>query len=201
MSRLEPLDMDRVPAELQPTIQFAEKVMGFTANDVLTMARWPALLSAMHQVVDVVYGPGELDLGLKRMVGTIVSAAAGCRYCQAHTALHGATIPGATPEKIAAVWDFENSDLFDDRERAALRVARGAGQVPNAVTDEEFKELRAQFNDQEVLEIMGIIALFGFLNRWNDTLATELEPKPLNFARETLPEGAWEPGKHAPAES
>ena len=201
MARLEPLALDHVPAELEPTIEFAEKVMGFTANDVLTMARWPALLSAMRQVVDVVYGPGELDLGLKRMVGTMVSAAAGCRYCQAHTALHGASMPGTTPEKVAAVWDFENSELFDDRERAALRVARGAGQVPNAVTDQDFKELRAHFSDQEVLEVMGTIALFGFLNRWNDTLATELEPIPLNFAKDTLPAGTWEPGKHAPAGS
>ncbi len=197
MARLEPLTPHEVPEELKPIFDYAVELMGFTANDVLTMARWPALLQAMQQLVSIIYGPGELEDGLKRMIAMVVSHAAGCRYCQAHTAHGGSKLPGMSAEKIAQVWEFETSALFDERERAALRVARGAGQVPNAVTDAEFEDLRRHFSDQEVLEIVGMIALFGFLNRWNDTLATELESAPLGFARETLPSGAWEPGKHA----
>ena len=200
MARLEPLSPEELPEELRATFEFAEQTMGFTANDVLTMARWPALLNAMRQVVAVTYGPGELDLGLKRLIGMMVSSAAGCRYCQAHTAHGGSTVPGLSEEKIAAVWQFEQSALFDEGERAALRVARGAGQNPNAVTDADFAALREHFSDQEVLEVMGIICLFGFLNRWNDTLATELEPTPMGFAQETLPASWWEPGRHMPQE-
>jgi uncharacterized peroxidase-related enzyme len=196
MARLEPLTLAEVPDELRPVFDYAGELMGFTANDVLTMARWPALLKAMQQLVGVIYGPGELEDGLKRLVAMVVSSAAGCRYCQAHTAHGSSKLRGMTAAKIAAVWEFETSELFDERERAALRVARGAGQVPNAVTDGEFADLRRHFGDQEVPEIMGIIGLFGFLNRWNDTLATELEATPLGFARDTLPAGSWEPGKH-----
>lgn len=196
MSRIEPLHFEELPPEARPILEYAQQLMGFVANDVLTMARWPELLLAMQQLVSVVYGQGQLDDGLKRLVGLVASAAAGCRYCQAHTA-HGASlVPGMSPEKVAAVWDFESSELFDDRERAALRIARGAGQTPNAVTDSEFADLQKHFDAREVMEIMGVICLFGFLNRWNDTVATELESVPLKFATENLPADSWTPGKH-----
>jgi|HubBroStandDraft_6_1064221.scaffolds.fasta_scaffold88798_1 hypothetical protein len=55
-------------------------------------------------------------------------------------------------------------------------------------------------NDVEIVELVGVIAYFGFLNRWNDTLATELESSPLNFAQCTLSNTGWSAGKHAPQE-
>jgi uncharacterized peroxidase-related enzyme len=198
MPRLNPLPLKDLPDEAKPILQYAEQLMGFAANDVLTMGRWPELLMAMQQVVGVIYGPGQLDDGLKRLIALVVSTAAGCRYCQAHTAHGSSLITGISAEKIAAVWDFETSNLYDARERAALRIARGAGQNPNAVTDGEFAELHQHFNEREIMEIVGIICLFGFLNRWNDTLATPLEPIPLHFARQNLPDGMWTPGKHEP---
>lgn len=197
MSRIEPLSFEELPAEAKPVLEYAQQLMGFVANDVLTMARWPELLNAMQRLVSVVYGPGHLDDGLKRLIGMVASAAAGCRYCQAHTAHGSSLLPGMSPDKVTAVWDFETSDLFDDQERSALRVARGAGQNPNGVTDAEFADLRRHFDEREVMEIMGVICLFGFLNRWNDTLATELESVPLTFAKTHLPKQSWMLGKHA----
>jgi len=172
--------------------------MGFTANDVLAMARWPELLEAMKQLVDVVYKPGELDDVLKRMIGTIISGASGCRYCQAHTAHGAAKMVGGDAAKIAAVWDYQTSDLFTDAERAALDLALAAGQQPNAATDEHFVQLEQHFSTRQIMEIMGVIGLFGFLNRWNDTLATQLEDAPLDFASENLKAKDWEAGKHSP---
>jgi uncharacterized peroxidase-related enzyme len=197
VARIEPLSPEELPSEAKPILEFAQQLMGFVANDVLTMARWPELLMVMQQLVAVVYGPGKLDDGLKRLVGMVASAAAGCRYCQAHTAYGSSLVPGMSPDKVMAVWDFESSDLFDDRERSALRIARGAGQNPNGVTDAEFADLREHFNEHEVMEIMGVICLFGFLNRWNDTIATELESVPMDFASMNLPTRSWHPGKHA----
>lgn len=200
MPRIEPLKPSELPPEAQSVLQYAEQTMGFVANDVLTMARWPELLGAMQPIVGVIYGPGQIDDGLKRLIAMMVSAAAGCRYCQAHTAHGAAQIPGVAAEKVAALWEFETSPLFDERERAALVVALGAGQHPNGVTDEQFATLRVYFGEREILEIVGVIALFGFLNRWNDTLATSLENVPLAFASEALPADRWTPGKHAPTE-
>ena len=96
---------------------------------------------------------------------------------QAHTAAHAANA-GVTDEKIAKVWEFETSDLFSAAERAALRVAMCAAQTPNAVTEALFADLRSHNSEQQIIQIVASISLFGFLNRWNDTMATTLEAQP-----------------------
>ena len=183
MARMQPLTPDQLPDDMRVELEYAVELMGFTPNDVLTMARWPAFLGAVKQLVDVVYAPGALDGGLKRLMATIVSGAAGCRYCQAHTAHGAANMAGVDPEKVERVWEFESSGLFSDAERSALRLAVAAGQQPGAATDEHFDELRQYFSEQEIIEMLGVLSLFGLLNRWNDTLDTELEDAPLAFAR------------------
>ncbi len=98
--------------------------------------------------------------------------------------------------KIADVWDFERSPLYDDAERAALRFARDASIVPNAVTPAHFEDLREHWDDGEIVELLAVVGLFGFLNRWNDTMATDLEEIPTVFAGRTIGPHGWTPGKH-----
>lgn len=199
MIRIAPLALDQLPEPTRQSLRYAEQLMGFIPNDALIMARWPELLAAIQRVVEVVYKPASLDPGLKRLIATVVSGASGCRYCQAHTA-HGANrMVGVDHEKLEALSEFATSPLFSAAERAALNLALAAGQSPNAATDTHFAQLRQHFTEPAILEIVGMIALFGFLNRWNDTLATPLEAAPLAFGRDHLQTQGWQPGKHAPA--
>ncbi len=192
MARITPLTVDQLTEGTKKDLEYAEQLMGFIPNDVLTMAKWPAFLDATKKLVEVVYAPGALDSGLKRMIATIVSGAAGCIYCQAHTA-HGAVkMAGEDAEKVTNVWEFESNPIFSDAERAALSLAMAAGAQPNAATDEHFIELERHFSEQQIMEIMGMITLFGLLNRWNDTVKTDLEPVPLTFARENLKPTDWQ---------
>jgi uncharacterized peroxidase-related enzyme len=196
MSRITPLAVTDLPEQARANLAYAEQLMGFIPNDVLTMAHWPELLGAMQQLVAVIYKPGALDSTLKRLIATIVSGAAGCRYCQAHTA-HGAVkIAGVDAHKIINVWLYATDPAFSVGERAALNLALAAGQSPNAATDAHFKALEEHFSPQAIMEIMGVISLFGFLNRWNDTLATTLEAAPLAFAKTELRADDWRLGKH-----
>ena len=195
MSRLPPLRREDVP-EHEPTFQLVESALGVLPNSTLTMARWPELMEAFARLNQVVMAERTVSGELKQLVAAVVSNAAGCAYCQAHTS-HVAQRRGADARKIEALWEYETSPLFSDAERAALRVAQGAGTLPNAVTDDDMTELRRHFSDEQVVEIVAVIANFGFLNRWNDTMATELERSPLQWAREHLAEGGWDAGKHA----
>lgn len=177
MSRIKPLSMDQLPDSQRDALAGAERMMGFVSNDSLTMARSPALMDAFAGLVRAVYAPGQVDDGLKRLIGLVTSSTAGCRYCMGHTALTSQKY-GIDEAKLAAVWAFERSDLFTPAEKAALRVAMHAGQCPNGVTDEMYAELGRYFDEEAQLEIVSVIALFGFLNRWNSTLATDLEALP-----------------------
>ena len=78
-----------------------------------------------------------------------------------------------------------------------MRLAFASGQSPNAARGAHFDELRRFYNDGEIVEIVGVIATFGFLNRWHETMATELEGAPSDVASQVLGGLAWEPGRHA----
>jgi len=194
-ARLAPLPREAL-AEFEPLFLMVEKGMGFVPSSLFTMARWPELLRAFAGLAGTVNLGGTLSPELKGLVSFVASRAAGCQYCQAHTS-HGVVRAGASAEKLDAAFEFETSPLFSDAERAALALAREAAQVPNAVTDDHFVALRRHFDEREITELMAVVSLFGFLNRWNDSLATPLEAEPRAFAERTLGGRGWSAGKHA----
>lgn len=138
----------------------------------------------------------EVPTYLKDLIANVASNAAGCRYCQAHTA-HTAHRNGVSVEKLQKIWEFQTSDLFSEKERAALNFALAAGSTPNQVTIEHHKNLNQFFTESQIVEIVATVAIFGFLNRWNDSMATKLEEEPLLFAQQYLSKN-WEAGKHQP---
>lgn len=192
MAHVDPLSRDELE-QYEPRFELIEEAMGFVPSSLLTMGKVPELLEAFSQLAAAVMVMGRVDDELVQSVAHVASRAAGCRYCQAHTAAHAAHA-GADPGKVAAVWNFETDDRFSDAERAALRLARDAAQVPNGVDASHFDELRVHFDEEQIIHLVAVISLFGYLNRWNDTMATTLEEVPRGFAAEHLPE--WEPGKH-----
>ena len=197
MPRITPLDPKSSPLAKK----FAENTtqsMGFPANSILTMAHWPELAEAMGRLAGIVnFGESELPVGIKRLVSHVSSRSSGCQYCIAHTGFQATRSGGIESKKIEAAFEYESSPLFTDAERAALRVAQAAGSVPNMVTDEDFEELKQHFTDRQIVEMVAQIAIFGFLNRWNDTMATELEQLPRQFAENHLAKNGWEVGRHA----
>ena len=194
--RLAPLPPEHTP-ELAGAFDAARKRMGFIPNSMLIMQRRPNIVKAYTALATAILGPdGEVSLSFRRLIAHVASRSAGCMYCMAHTA-EGAHKFGIDDQKLDAVWDYQTSPLYTPAERAALDVAVAAGCVPNAVTEEMFAELRKHWSESEIVEIVGIIAIFGFLNRWNDTLATPLEEIPTHFGETHLAAHGWDIGKHA----
>ncbi len=180
--------------EMEPILTMIEESMGFIPTSMLTMGHWPELLQTFGAFAGNILNNGEVDTSLKQLIAFVVSNSAGCRYCQAHTS-HTAAKRGVSVEKINAAFQFESSDLFDDAERAALRVAFHAGAIPNTVEPTHMEVLNEHYSDRQCVEIVAVISLFGYLNRWNDTMASSLEEQPLAFASVNL--ANWEIGKHS----
>jgi len=196
MPRLEPLSPATIP-ELGSLLESSQNRMGFVPNSQLIMARRPEILRGFAQLAAAINGSSStIDPQLRNLISQMASRASGCRYCMAHTA-HTAGRVGIPAEKEDALWEYETSPLFSEAERAALRVAQGAAQVPNAVTDDDFNALKRHYSEAQIVDIVAVIALFGFLNRYNDTMATELESSPIEAGRRFLAEKSWTVGKHA----
>ena len=193
--RLDPLKREDVP-ELEEYFRTFERRMGFVPNSVLTMARRPKVVKALAALGQAVYDVegGVLSMGLKSMVAELSSRSTGCLYCQAHFSTNMSRMD-VTDQRIEALWDFRTSSLFTAAEKAAFEFAIAASMVPNAVTEDHFRELRTHYTDEQVVELLATISYVGYLNRWNDSMATPLEEFPSRFAKARFGD-RWDKGKH-----
>jgi uncharacterized peroxidase-related enzyme len=182
--------------DFQELIKFFNETLGFCPNSVKTMYHRPSIAYAFIELNKAVMeNKGKVTSALKRLIGYISSHAAGCRYCQAHT-IRAAERYGAEEEKMNAIWEFRTHPAFSDAEKAALEFALASSTIPNAVDDRIAENLRLHWNDGEIVEMLGVIALFGYLNRWNDSMGTELEKQAIESGDKYLKQKDWTAGKH-----
>jgi uncharacterized peroxidase-related enzyme len=182
--------------DFQDLIQFFNETLGFCPNSVKTMYHRPSIAYAFIELNKAVMdNKDRVTSSLKRLIGYISSNVAGCRYCQAHT-IRAAERYGADKEKLKNIWEFRTHPAFSEQERAALEFAFASSVIPNAVDDTVAEKLRMYWDEGEIVEILGVIALFGFLNRWNDSMGTELEKEAIESGDKHLKQNDWTIGKH-----
>ena len=182
--------------ETQELVTFFNETLGFCPNSVLTMQKKPHLAQAFVNLNKAVMdNAGSISSEFKRIIAYISSNTAGCRYCQAHT-IRAAERYGGEKERLEQAWDFENSSLFSEAEKVALRFTIAASSVPVSTSQELEELLQHHWDETDILEIMSVIALFGYLNRWNDVMGTSLE-KDAKDSAESLLQNQWDIGKHA----
>lgn len=195
MAHLEPLPESTTPS-LEEDFAVFTNILGFIPNSLLTMQRRPEIVKGFAALTRAVMSEeGTVDPGFKRLLAHFASRAAGCQYCEAHS-LIAAAIHGISDDKINAIWEYKTSPLYSDAERIALDFALAAGSVPNGVTDTLMTEMKSHWDEGDIVEILAAVSLYGFLNRWNDGMATELEPAPTELGRRVLSQGGWTGGKH-----
>jgi uncharacterized peroxidase-related enzyme len=193
-----PLGTDPEVAELA---QYFHTTLGFPPNSVLTMQRRPGIARAFIALNKAVMtNQGRLTSEQKRLVALIASNAAGCRYCQAHTALAAERF-GASDVRFEELWSYQSSDHFTEAEKVAFDLALAGAAQPSAIDEVLIERARAHWDDGELVELMGVIALFGFLNRWNDGMGTTLEAPAREAGERRLEPVSWTPGKHVAEEA
>lgn len=195
MPLIEPLNQFANP-DVEELVKFYNETLGFCPNSLLTMQHRPAIAEAFVNINKAVMdNKGRVTAEQKRLVGYLTSAQTGCRYCQAHTLL-AAERYGGSEERLKNIWEFRNSHLYTEAEKALFEFALAASSVPNAVDENIEKSLKDHWDDGEIVEVLGVIALFGFLNRWNDSMATSLEQAAEEAGQKYSSEPAWHKGKH-----
>ena len=177
-------------ADLEELFKGVETFMGYVPNAHLTMAEKPELLMAFSNLAMTIFQSEGIDMQTKQLIALASSLSSGCKYCQAHTS-HGAERAGTNEQKIAEILNYAESDYYSDEERAVLDLAFASGRAPNISNATHFNELKKYFSDDQIIDIVSVISMFGFLNRWNDTFGTRLEDVPKDFVEEKLKPLGW----------
>lgn len=190
-----PLDRN-ANKEAQDMAAFYEETLGFTPNSLFTMMHRPRIARAFLEMnMSVMENKGRVTSALKRQIAYLSSMTTGCRYCEAH-AMRAAVRYGSEEDKLQNIWDYKTYAAFSDAERAAFDFTIAASSVPNAVDQQIADNLRNYWDEGEIVEITGVVALFGYLNRWNDSMGTQLEQPAVDDGENLLAGHGWVVGKH-----
>jgi len=196
MPLVRPLSPESNP-DVSKLAEFFNETLGFCPNSVLTMQIRPEIArSFINLNIAVMTNHGRVTSALKRIIAWVSSNAAGCNYCQAH-AIRAAERYGAEQEQLDNIWEYRTHKSFNEAERAALDFSLAASQLPNAVDEELQQRLHRYWDDGEIVEILAVVSLFGYLNRWNDSMGTSIENGATESAEKYLAKSGWNKGKHA----
>ena len=183
-------------SEITELAKFFNETLGFCPNSVLTMMHRPKIAKAFINLnMAVMENQGRVTSSLKRLVAYVSSNVTGCRYCQAHT-IRAAERYSTEQEKLDSIWNYQTHHLFSEAERVALDFSVAASTIPNDVDAALHQRLYQHWSEEEIVELLGVISLFGFLNRWNDSMATALEDDSIASGKSLLGHQGWEIGKH-----
>ena len=189
-----PADANTEVAELA---EFFNETLGFSKNSEMTMMSRPKIAKAFIALnMAVMDNQGRVTSALKRLIAYVSSNVTGCRYCQAHT-IRAADRYGAEQEQLDNIWNYQTHPAFSPAERAALDFSVAASTVPNGVDIDIQARLHEHWNDDEIVELLGVISLFGYLNRWNDSMATTLEEGAIASGESLLAHQGWRVEKHS----
>lgn len=192
---MNPLSLEQVDdADIRATIENYKQIRGFVPNSIQTMVRRPNIVKAFMALNQAVLYEGSVESELKMLISLASSLTSGCLYCQSHMT-NLSSIYQAPKDKIVDILNYEESHHFNENEKSALNLAFKASSLPNKAEQADFDRLQLHFNEEEIVEIVSTIALFGFLNRWNDTMATEVELLPANITKKIFTQ--WDEGKHS----
>jgi len=142
----------------------------------------PGALQAMLGL-ETYLAKSSLERSLLNLIKMRASQINGCAYClDMHS--KDARAEGETEQRLYALDAWRETPFYSPRERAALAWTEALTLISEThAPDEVYREVRAQFSEQEVADLtLAIVAINGW-NRISIGFRTEV--------------GAYQPAKHA----
>jgi uncharacterized peroxidase-related enzyme len=112
----------------------------------------------------IMYVDGGLDRADRELGALGASIVNGCKYCAVVHARRHAQL--AESDAVVSAIYFDRADVLGERDAAIYRFARRLSVTPAEASAEDMAALRAVgMNDQEIIDLIHAIAIFGWANR------------------------------------
>jgi alkylhydroperoxidase family enzyme len=130
----------------------------------------PAVAKAFMRPWKTIFREGIVDHSLKELCRVFVSKTVECRYCGAQRSIRGAQ-EGLVEDDYGELLNFESSDRFDERQKAALLYTSMLVWNPEGVDDALWARLRGHFSEEQIVELGSFVCLtYGqqsVIRTWN----------------------------------
>ncbi|MCK9621420.1 MAG: carboxymuconolactone decarboxylase family protein [Methylobacter sp.] len=158
------------PWYLRPFFWNQKRKYGQLLKPALIWARVPRLFAAiaiLYAVLDRKSSP--IDPVLRSLITVRVSQINECRFCIDINSAMLAKRTGSM-NKVAALEQWVESKLFDNKERVVLEYVEAVTYTDRQVGDDLSQRLHEYFNEDEIVELTGIIAFQNLSSKFNSAL-------------------------------
>jgi AhpD family alkylhydroperoxidase len=178
--------LEAYPWYLRPFFWNQRRKYGRVLDSALLWVRSPKLFLAVALLYGAIDRKGSpIEPALRSLLTVRVSQINHCRFC---IDLNSATLlkRGISRDKLWALEDWRRSNLFVERERAALDYAEAITRLDLEVDDALMARLRGHFDEDAIVELTALIAFQNMSSKFN----AALDVPPQGFCR--LPEARRE---------
>lgn len=169
MPAIAPVAPEQATAELKPVYQSLTQNLGRVPNFLAMLAHKPEVLKNFLPLYQAITGPGALEQRYKELAYLKTAMTNGCEYCsRAHIA--SSKNAGVTDAQVAALTFYRKSSQFDEKDKVVLHFADQVTRAAATVREDHLQPLRAFFTEEQIVELVMVIAVANFTNRINDAL-------------------------------
>ena len=158
------------PLFLKPFFWNQKRKYGEVLVPALVWARVPKLFCS----VAILYGAldrkkSPLSPVLRSLITVRVSQINWCEFCVDINSATLANRAGST-EKVEALNQWRESDLFDQQEKAVLEYTETMTYSDRHVSDKQISQLKTFFDDDGIVELTALIAFQNMSSKFNAAL-------------------------------
>lgn len=164
MATIPSLEKDQIDEIAKPVYEKFEKDTGKVPEWVKVMAHNPKVVKEFTELFKVIMGEGYIEPLLRWKIAYTVSQTLRCPFCVDVTGKMLKSL-GASDEVLEKL--RRGKDLSEE-EKGVLDLVKEV--TKKATCDPElFKRLKEKFSEAELVEVVSIIGLFNYINRFNNT--------------------------------
>ncbi len=162
--------LDSYPWYLRPFFWNQKRKYGQILKPALIWARVPRLFAAiavLYGVLDRKSSP--IDPVIRSLITVRVSQINECRFC---IDINSAVLAQRTGSmnKVEALERWQESELFDNQERVILEYVEAVTYTDRQVDENLTQRLYEYFNEDEIVELTGLIAFQNLSSKFNSAL-------------------------------
>ena len=158
------------PWYIRPFFWHQKRKYGQILKPALIWARVPSLFTAVAILFGVLdRRSSPIDSVLRSLITVRVSQINWCRFC---VDINSAVLAKRTGsmDKVEALEQWQESELFDNKEKVVLEYVEAITYTDRQVDDNLTQRLYKYFDEDEIVEITGLIAFQNLSSKFNSTL-------------------------------
>jgi len=163
MALISSLEKDEVDEIALAIYEEFEKSTGKVPEWARVMAHRPEILKEFTELFKTIMGGGKIEPFLKWKIALVVSDTLKCPFC--------VNVTEKMLERLGANKEAMNEIRnFSGEEKETLELVKDVTLDGHLDNPELFDKLKKRFDEAQIVEIISVMGLFNYINRFNNTL-------------------------------